>query len=104
MRHVAVFVRPAQTFCAMLDANPFAALSVGQVSARILRDIPGRDTLTRLAACLAAAERLAETDCVLWFAAPTPQSAILRAAALPWVGPGTFRAATALHKIAASLG
>ena len=100
---IPIFVRSSQTFRAMLDANPFAAVPAGQVAARILRDKPSRDTMARLAACLAAAERPAETDRVLWVATPTPQSPVLRAAALPWVGPGTFRAATALHKIAASL-
>jgi uncharacterized protein (DUF1697 family) len=107
-KRIAVFVRQAPAWRALIAANPFSAETVAdpsRVAVRVMRAQPDGQTLARIAAKVSGDARFAATDRALWLATPTQMSdsPLLRAMGAGWAGAGTFRSATALAKITAAL-
>lgn len=107
-KSIAVFVRSAADFHALVAANPFAqetATNPARVAVRVLRAPASPASLARITAKLRDGERFLAQPRALWLctADAGSYSPLLTAVAAPWVGPGTLRSASALGKIAAVL-
>ncbi len=105
---VAVFVRSADAWRALIDANPVPAETAhdpARVAVRIMRHPPTVENLQRIADTVGSGERFAATGRALWVAAADSRSTsrLLRAVGSPWVGEGTLRSVSAIGKIAGML-
>jgi uncharacterized protein (DUF1697 family) len=105
---IAVLLRSAPDWRALVAANPFpeqSRLDPSSVAVRVMRAAPDPAVIAALQARCGPDEAFAVTPRALWLASPhqLSLSPLLRAAASPKAGIGTFRNASAIRKIAAAL-
>ena len=103
---IAVFVRSEPDLHALIAANPFpvqTSADPSRVAIRVMRYPLTQTSLDRIAAKRRPDQGFVAQPRALWLSLPEgpASSPLLTAASAPWAGPGAFRNASALTRIAA---